>query len=199
MSEHVYQEMTPHTNIATHTQVPASRSTTPTGSLNQSDNVAIILVGTNDRLLSISPAAADLVGLSPDKAKGQHLSVLGESLAAVAKQPTRPGASNFLQLDNGNTVLANTRTVVGRNNQPMGWAVTLQDISSAVHEFRSRHPKPAPAIGDLQDKMKSMQELIDMLPRFSHHKYWQNLLVEHMQRLMTEMNSQINEMTPMSA
>ncbi len=164
----------------------------------ETSNGAMILVGTNGKILSISREAAQLLRLSETAYKGQSVARLGDALAAVAMSPVRAGVSHLVQVNTGQTVLAHTRTVVGSHNQVMGRVITLQDVSSALWDSPARQPV-APDLGTLQSQIESMQELIAMLPKFSHHRYWQNLLVEHMQRLVDEMTSQMSEISPLCA
>ncbi len=157
---------------------------------------ALILVGTHNRLLAVNSAAAHLIGADAAALKGQDVRTLGKALSSVATTPTAPGASHLLELPNGRTVLVSVGTVVGRNQQVMGRAMTLQEISAHINELTDTSHTAAGAqdMRTLQQQIQSMQELIDMLPRFSHHKYWQNLLVEHMQRLINQMTSHVQEL-----
>jgi PAS domain S-box-containing protein len=167
--------------------------------VSETNNAAMILVGTSGKILSISPEATQLLGLSESAYKGQSVAQLGDALAAVAMSPVRAGVSHLIQLGNGHTVLAHTRTVVGRHNQVMGRVITLQDVRASLWDMQTHQPQMGPALGTLQQQIESMQELITMLPKFSHHRYWQNLLVEHMQRLVDEMTSQMSEISPLCA
>ncbi len=164
------------------------------------EDTPMILVGTNNTILTINHAAATLFDVVPGMVKGKSVTILGDALEAVAQQPTRPGSSNLLQLGNGKMVLTNTRTVVGQNQQPMGRVVTLQPVHSPIEQFTPPMSSPvmSPAIGTLQDQIKNMQELIEMMPTFNNNRYWQNLLLEHMQRLIQEMQSQVQEIIPIA-
>lgn len=182
-----------------HQKVPSSYSTTahyatksPVHEIQPES--AVILVSMQDTILSISPAAARLLGVSVEMCKGKPVSILGRALDAVSHHTTRPGSADVIQLENGHTVLARTRTVVGKHNQPMGRAVTLQDVTVPAEHRPSQQRESMPALGELETQIASMQELIDMIPQFSHHKYWQNLLLEHMQRLIHDMTKQVQEL-----
>jgi len=188
-----------------------SMITTPThpmqeGNTYQKEESPMILVGTNNKLLAMNTPAAKLLGVSAQQVKGQHITVLGEALASIALQPTRPGVSNLLHLSNGHTVLASTRMVVDDKQQPLGRVVTMQDMDASVenisHQTVSSPPATQqgamPGIDTLQSQIKNMQELIDMVPRFSNNRYWQNLLVDHMNRLIGEMTEQVQHLMPVS-
>lgn len=168
--------------------------------LSASSETPMILIGMNNKIVSVNAAAAHLIGTTVEALKGQSVATLGQALAAVAMQPTKPGASTLLQIANGRTVLANTRTVVGQHNKPLGRAVTLQDISSAVNDLHSQKKEEVlPTVGNLQKQIQNMRDLIEMVPRFSNNKYWQDLLVEHMQKLVADMTSQVNQLSPHTA
>jgi hypothetical protein len=169
---------------------------------NTSDESALILIGVNNQLLTINSQATRLLGVSADTIKGQPIAILGEALSAIAKEPTKPGTSNLLTLANGKTVLATTRNVVGHNQQPMGRVITLQTINTVMHDIKSTSLSASytttPVVDNLQAQIKTMQDLIAMVPRFSNNRFWQNLLVEHMQKLVYDMTQQIQRLTPVA-
>ncbi len=182
------------------TTANASASTTMQETLSRSYETPMILVGMNNKIVSVNAAAAHLIGTTVEALKGQSVATLGHALSMIAMQPTKPGASNLLQIANGRTVLANTRTVVGQQNKPLGRAVTLQDISSAVNDLQTQKQEDVlPTVGNLQKQIQNMRDLIEMVPRFSNNKYWQDLLVEHMQKLVTDMTNQVNQLSPSTA
>lgn len=192
MTDHMYNKTA---TVAQEKAVPWMTANT-TGS--DTEEKAMILIGTNNTLLSVNAAAERLLGLPAYHLKGQPVSILGEGMSLLAQHPTRPGSSNILQLSNGKTVLAHTRTVVGRNQQPMGRVINFQDISSTLRSSQRKDQDMMPTIGTLQAQIKNMQELIEMVPTFSNNRHWQNLLIEHMQRLVEEMNAQVQQLSPVS-
>lgn len=190
-------------NAATYTHMPTMpmqpatqdyQSTSPRHESYQlPTETPMILVNSNNVIISINNSAAHLIDVFADVMKGQPVEQLGSALAAIAKHPTKPGSSNLMQLPNGRTVLATTRNVVGRNNKKLGRVVSLQEINVEMNELRAQAAESS-SVGTLQSKIQNMQELVAMIPQFSNNKYWQNLLVEHMQRIISEMTSEVSQL-----
>lgn len=184
----------------------ASAAGTATPQQATSSELPMILIGLNGFVLTINESAARVLGLTIKQVKGQPLGkLMGGALAGLVNQHPETKAAHFIHTPNGTTLLARSGPVVGRNNQLLGYAIIFEDtISPAAHEAPPT-PAPAPvetsshAVTTLRQQIQSMHELIGMLPTFSHNKYWQNLLVEHMERLIKEMTSQVQQMDTLSA
>ncbi|NJN68015.1 MAG: hypothetical protein HC884_15545 [Chloroflexaceae bacterium] len=163
---------------------------------------AMMLVGTNQKILVMTPLAAHLLGTSPETIKGRPLSSLMDgSLSDAVHRPAEPGSLNLLQTTSGRTVIVTTRKVTGQNHQPL-LAILFEEIQPVAEVSPPQSQQPAalpPAIGTLQSQIQNLQELITMIPQFSHNRYWQTLLVEHMDRIVKEMRSQVQYLTPLSA
>lgn len=170
------------------------------------NEVPIILIGLNGLVLTINASAARIFGLTIKQVKGQPLSnLMGGALAALSHQLPESRGMHLVQSVDGETLLARSGPVVGRNNQVLGYAIIFEErsISPAVREAASPAAAEAvespPTLATLRRQIQTMNELIGMLPVFSHNKYWQNLLVEHMERLIKEMTAQVQQIDALSA
>lgn len=187
------------------------------GSLVSQAETATILVSTNGRILTVNAPAARLLGVRAETMKGQPLnSVMDGALATAVHHSGASGTASILQMASG-TILVKTGNVVGRKNQPLAQAILLQEVVAAgimhtapmsqekkngkddASEMVEQSDATRPTLTTLQRQIQNMRELIAMVPQFSHNKYWQDLLVEHMERLTNEMNRQINQISPLSA
>lgn len=188
--------------LARHNQSLTTSNSTARQTQQTTDESAMILIGMNNQLLTINAHAARLLGVSVEQVKGKPVAVLGDALSAIANQPTIPGSSNLLHLPNGKTILASVRNVVGQNRQPMGRVVNIQEINAVIEQtvpmFQQASYQSTPTVDTLQSQINAMNDLIQMVPRFNNNRFWQNLLVEHMQRLIEEMTDQVQQLTPIS-
>lgn len=153
----------------------------------------------------ISQKARDLLHLDEDYPNGQPLhSFAGGLLATLTLHDDRPAPTTLVTFGDGRTLLVKTRCVRGHNEQLRGWMLTLQDVSSVVQQFQEPQPtaeKPeaqtaqpaACACEELRQQVQSMRELVAMLPSFSQRQDWRELLVGHMQQLLDEMSSTLNQ------
>lgn len=160
-------------------------------------NQALLLFDARRNLSAISPAATRLLNLSADHVKGQpvdRLININGALSAIALRSGSIRTSTMFELTNGHVVFANTRTLVGHNHRVYGWLVALySDVISALVGFPIEQHTSLPSNPVLQQQIQNMRELIAMLPRFSQHRYWQSLLMEHMERLIEEMDMQCHK------
>lgn len=199
MNEQIYNTIMP-----TKDKLNQSNTQTPTLFQNTSNETATIVVAMNNHLVSVNPSAAAMLNVLPETMKGQSISVLGKAFVNILSQPTKPGAATIVHLDNGNTVIANMRTVVGQNQQPMGKVITLQEVKAQAEktipsfQVQNNSGSDQHAVGNLQSQIQNMQDLIEMVPRFSNNRFWQNLLIEHMQKLVEDMTTQVQKLTPVS-
>ena len=162
--------------------------------------LALMLVDANWRLFAISPSAAQLLNIPADSVRGQAVyQVAGGILEPIALRPNAIMTTTVFEVGD-KTIFTNTRTLFDRNKQFLGWVVSLhEDLCEALSEFRNHHNVTTPVISTLQYQIQNMQELIAMLPKFSHHRYWHYLLMQHIERLTSEMARQVQRLTPPSA
>lgn len=196
IAEHIIHKLAQHNQNQT-TSTSTARQTQQT-----TEESAMILIGMNNQLLTINAHAARLLGVSAEQVKGKPVAILGDALTAIANQPTMPGSSNLLHLPNGKTILASVRNVVGQNRQPMGRVINIQEINAVIDQpapmFQQASCQSTPTVDALQSQISAMNDLIQMVPRFNNNRFWQNLLFEHMQRLIEEMTEQVQQLTPIS-
>lgn len=148
---------------------------------------ALLLIDTDNRLQGISTAAAALLGVSAQTARGQMIDgVVGSTLAALVIHPVR---TRFLRLGDGRTLLV----IVKQASSTGGRFVLLQDVTAALAEFLPPQ-QTAQAGQTLQQQLGSLRELVGMLPNFAQHQYWRELLAEHMQQLVAEMSQQVQQL-----
>jgi hypothetical protein len=203
-------EQSPATSTPDQASTPDQNPTAPNRSSSAasapSGEKAMMLVGTNQKILVMTPLAAHLLGTAPEAVRGKALtSVMEGSLAEAVHRPVEAGALNLLQTTSGRILIVTTRKVTGHQHQPL-LAILFEEVQPAVEgekeapAFLNQQPTPmTPAIGTLQSQIQNLQELITMIPQFSHNRYWQTLLVEHMDRIVKEMRSQVQYLTPLSA
>lgn len=206
-------EQSPATRTPDQARTPDQNPTAPNPSSSAapapSGDKAMMLVGTNQKILVMTPLAAHLLGTAPEAVRGKALtSVMEGSLADAVHRPVEAGARNLLQTTSGRTLIVTTRKVTGHQHQPL-LAILFEEVQPAVEVEKeatafphqpNQQPTPmTPAIGTLQSQIQNLQELITMIPQFSHNRYWQTLLVEHMDRIVKEMRSQVQYLTPLSA
>lgn len=89
---------------------------------------ALLLVDKNRTLLAANQQAADLLAVAREKLKGKPIGTLANgALMAIALRPNGVQAMTVFEVAPGRSVLATTQPVTGRNNQFLGWVVTLRD------------------------------------------------------------------------
>jgi hypothetical protein len=166
-----------------------------------SGDLALLLVDPDRNIVALSQSAADVLNTTATHSKGQPLeSIAGGALSALALRPGATMMMTMFDLEDGRTIVATTRTLTGRNGKALGWVVTLyEDLDAALGEFHTRQPASSPAIATLQSQIQNMQELIAMLPRFRQHRYWNYLLMEHIERLTDQMAEQVQLLVSPSA
>ncbi len=178
--------------------IAAVQESTATG---ESGDLALLLVDPGRNIVSLSQSAADVLNTTAPHSKGQPLeSIAGGVLSALALRTEATMAMTMFDLEDGRTIIATTRTLTGRNGKALGWVVTLyENLAAALGEFRTRHHASSPAIATLQSQIQNMQELLAMLPRFRQHRYWNYLLMEHIERLTDQMAEQVQLLVPPAA
>jgi hypothetical protein len=161
-----------------------------------SSELALILVDARRTLFAISQPAAGLLDVSAEEVRGEPInSVAGGILQALSLRRDATRTITMFELPNGQTLFATTRPLFGSNTPFLGWVIALhQDLTVALREFQTQQGSASSTIHALQQQLKNIQELVAMLPKFSHHPYWQYLLIEHMERLTNQMNRQVQQL-----
>lgn len=159
--------------------------------------LALILVDARRRLFAISPSAADVLNIPVESVRGEAIEHVADGiLEVIALRPNAIMTTTMFEIA-GKPLFANTRTLFGRNQQFLGWVVSLHDdLCDALGEFRSHHSAATNVISTLQHQIQNMQELIAMLPKFNHHHYWHYLLMQHIERLTDQMAQQVQLLNP---
>ncbi len=144
----------------------------------------------------MSQSAARLLNVSAEMVKGQTInSVAGGVLRALGLRRDATRTITMFEISTGHTLVATTRPLIGSSAQCLGWVVALHpDLASALSEFQAQQTSATTTITTIQQQLKNMQELVAMLPRFSHHPYWQYLLIEHMERLTGQLDSYVQQL-----
>jgi hypothetical protein len=185
----------------------------------QTSQRAMLLIDCQRRLVNVNPAAAALLDLDEDEASGMRVEACANgALTAIALRPYALLTLTHFQLPNGANVLAKTRPLYNEKNRCTGWVVELQDADD-MDDIDLFGPEPANAqlpstsastagnaagsisasaariSNELQEELFKMRELITMLPQFSQHPYWRHLLMEHMERLHSDISSHVQQIT----
>jgi hypothetical protein len=148
---------------------------------------ALLLVNTNRTLEAANSMAAHLLDVSPNRARGQSIdSLAGGILMSVPLRPTAIRATSEFWSNDGHVLLATSRLLTSSGQHFRGWMVSLQQNGAPT-----KPATPREAVGSLQKQLSAMRELLSMLPQFSQHYYWRQLLVDHMGKLMDEMELQL--------
>lgn len=160
------------------------------------DDPALMLVDAHRTLFAISARAGQMLGLPTDTAKGKSLDQIAEGiLSPIALRQNATMSLTLFDLPDGSQMFATARSLTGRQQHFLGWVIALHhDLASALNEFRAHHSAPAPTIVALQGQIRNIQELIAMLPRFSQHRYWHQLLLEHIDRITGEMEKEVQRL-----
>jgi hypothetical protein len=165
---------------------------------------ATLFVDRSTCIQGISQAAAELLHLDENCPGGQPLHSFADGLLSVLTlHHDRPAPATLVTLEDGRTLEVNTRCVRGRNEQLRGWMLTLHDVGGAVQqpqqqpaaeEPEAQATRPAAcACEELRQQVQSMRELVAMLPSFSQRQDWRELLVGHMQQLLDDMSSKLDQ------
>jgi hypothetical protein len=150
-------------------------------------NQALLLVNTNRTLEAANNTAAQLLNVPSHLARGQSIdSLAGGILMSVPLRPTAIRATSEFWSNDGHVLLATSRLLTCSGQQFRGWMVSLQQNTTPTGPA-----SPREAVHLLQKHLSAMRELLAMLPQFSQHYYWRQLLVDHMGKLMDEMEIQL--------
>jgi sensor histidine kinase regulating citrate/malate metabolism len=165
----------------------ANASAVSLNSVQDSKAQALLLVNTNRTLEAANNTAAQLLNLSSHLVKGQSIdSLAGGILVSVPLRPTAIRATSEFWSNDGRVLLATSRLLTSNEQRFRGWMVSLQQNTSPAGPAN-----PQEAVSSLQKHLSAMRELLSMLPQFSQHYYWRHLLIDHMGKLMDEMEAQL--------
>ncbi|NJP05039.1 MAG: hypothetical protein HC837_05120 [Chloroflexaceae bacterium] len=158
---------------------------------------ALVLVGVRRQVIAMSKPAAQLLNVSTTAVRGQHVNVVAKGILTSLLHGTGVHESFcMLKPDSGMMLIATTRTLLKDNERQAGWLITLHlGLHEALQVLQGNNGHTSSQKGaefvDLQHKVQNMHDLVEMLPQFSRYQYWQSLLIEHMQKLMGEIDYSI--------
>lgn len=182
---------TPSRTATSHLCTPA---TTPTRLLPPQAQ-AMLVVSPARTVVTMNPAAAQLLGVSAEVARGVSLDTLaGGVLSAIALHPEALNTTTLFPCGAGRLLVATARLLHDRNQHMRGWVVVLEQEETFLGTDRPRTSNAQPVLDTLQHQIRTLKELIAMMPKFSHHPYWRELLIKHMEQVTSTIGTQLQDL-----